>query len=87
MDIIANKNAEIEVKDAKIVSVKAMFNAKSKQLESKTQLLTAKCSEIEERDRGLASLQQKCGSLQTQLEIVQWKSSSLEVSDLRYHDL
>ena len=84
MDIITDKNAEIAVKDAEIANVKAMLDAKSKQLESKARLLTAKCSEIEERDRGLVSLQQKCGSLQTQLQIVQRRSPSLEVSNLRY---
>ena len=46
----------------------------------KDELLAAKESEMPEKDRGLISLQQRCGSLQTQLETVQRRNQSLEVS-------
>ena len=46
----------------------------------KDEVIKAKESEISEKDRGLVSLQQRCGSLQTQLETVQRRNQSLEVS-------
>ena len=44
------------------------------------EMLSAKESEISQKDRGLVSLQQRCGSLQAQLETVQRRIQSLEVS-------
>ena len=44
------------------------------------EVINAKESEVSEKDRGLISLQQRCGSLQTQLETVQRRNQSLEVS-------
>ena len=49
---------------------------------AKNRLIQAKDSEIVEKDRGLVLLQQRCGSLQTQLETVQKRNQSLEVSGL-----
>ena len=46
----------------------------------KDEVIKAKESEVSEKDRGLISLQQRCGSLQTQLETVQRRNQSLEVS-------
>ena len=44
-------------------------------------IIRAKESEISEKDRGFISLLQRCGSLQTQLETVQRRNQSLEVSN------
>jgi len=41
-------------------------------------------SEILKKDGSFVSLQEKCGSLQTQLETVQQKIQSLEVSSFSY---
>ena len=58
----------------------AIISAKDDQLKAKDREIEAKESEISEKDRGLVSLQQRCGSLQTQLETVQRRNQSLEVS-------
>ena len=42
--------------------------------------MKAKDLEISEKSQSLVSLQQRCGSLQTQLETVQRRNQSLEVS-------
>ena len=52
----------------------------SEQITAKNQLTAAKDLEVAEKDRGLVSLQQRCGSLQTELETVQRKNQHLEVS-------
>ena len=46
----------------------------------KDEVIKAKELEISEKDRGLISLQQRCCSLQTQLESVQKRNQPLEVS-------
>ena len=57
-----------------------MIAHKESELLAKDKLISAKESEISEKDQGLISLQQRCGSLQTQLETVQRRNQSLEVS-------
>ena len=46
----------------------------------KERVIATKDSELAEKDGGLVLLQQRCGSLQTQLETVQRRNQSLEVS-------
>ena len=48
---------------------------------AKDKLISDREAEISEKGEKLVSLEQKCGSLQTQLEIAQRKIQSLEVSD------
>ena len=52
-----------------------------KEKATKDEVIKAKESEMSEKDRGFISLQQRCGSLQTQLETVQRRNRFLEVSD------
>ena len=60
---------------------------KNRQITAKDQLIFARESEISEKDRGLVSLQQRCGSLQTQLETVQRRNQSLEVSGFSCYNI
>ena len=46
----------------------------------KDKVIKTKESEISEKDQGLISLQQRCGSLQAQLETMKRRIQSLEVS-------
>ena len=67
-----------------IIARDNQLKAKDQEMVAIEQLISAKESEISEKDRGLLSLQQKCGSLQTQLETVQRRNQSLEVSGFRW---
>ena len=73
-----NKSTLVATKDNQL-------KAKDEEIAAKDHLISAKESEISEKDRGLVSLQQRCGSLQTQLETVQRRNQSLEVSGFSYY--
>ena len=71
---------QLKAKDREIAAITA---ARDEQLQDKERemaaLISAKELEMTEKDQGLISLQQRCGSLQTQLETVQRRNHSLEV--------
>ena len=90
-DELAAKDAEISTKtnqlESKIAAKDAEIDFKVKQLASYMELISAneeltlvQESEIEEKDGGLASLQERCGSLQTQLQTVQSRMQASEVT-------
>ena len=76
---------EIAVKDqiiaAKDLEIKQVTEAKNQEIAEKDRQLSAQESAPSEKDRGLSSLQQRCGLLQTQLDTVQRRNESMEVSE------
>ena len=75
--MIADKDNQLKAKDREIAAITA---SRDEQLKAKDELISVKESEVCEKNRSLVSLQQRCGSLQTQLETVQRRNQSLEVS-------
>ena len=57
-----------------------MTAQEEKAIKDEFEVIKAKELDISEKDRGLISLQQRCGSLQTQLETLQKGNQSPEVS-------
>ena len=86
--ITAAKDEELKAKDREIAGITAardeQLKDKGREMAAKDDLISATESEISEKDRGLVSLQQRCGSLQTQLETVQRRNQSLEVSSFSF---
>ena len=75
--IITAKDDQLKAKDIEIAGLVA---TRDEQLSAKNREIAAKDSVISGMNRYLVSLQQRCGSLQTQLETVQRRNQSLEVS-------
>ena len=61
-------------------STKMVIAEKDEVISGKARVIATKDLELVEKDGGLVSLQQRCSSLQTQLETVQRRNQSLEVS-------
>ena len=82
-DVITAKDAEFAAKkqlESELAEKDSVISSKDKQLTSKEELISVMVSEIAEKDGGLASLQERCGSLQTQLQTVQSRMQALEVT-------
>ena len=76
------KDLEIkQVTEAKDMQITAKEQEIKQVTEAKNQEIAAKDRQLSEKDSGLSSLQQRCGSLQTQLNTVQRRNESLEVSE------